>query len=149
MNSDVFCLFFPACAGIHCEGKRVYSREIIWYIGIKRKLGFPMYDGFWYIGVAMNWWIPMYFVCFCPLARGYTTGESGYIRGKFFEYIGIGWKLGFPMYDGFWYIGMAMNYWIPMYFVLAIFGDTSEIAWIGPSRCVLYIDLGLRTSGWA
>ena len=27
----------------------------------------------------------MYFVCFCPLARGYTTGESGYIRGILIE----------------------------------------------------------------
>ena len=35
--------------------------------------------------MAIICWIPMYFVCFCPLARGYTTGESGYIRGKLFE----------------------------------------------------------------
>ena len=28
MNFNVFCLFLPACAGIYCEGIRVYSREI-------------------------------------------------------------------------------------------------------------------------
>ena len=79
-----------------------------------------MYDGFWYIGMAMNYWIPMYFVCFFLLAREYTAWESEYIRGKLFEYIGIGWKPG-----------------IPMYFVLAIFGDTSEMTYVGPSRCIL------------
>ena len=30
MNSNVFCLFLPACAGIHFEEKRVESREINW-----------------------------------------------------------------------------------------------------------------------
>ena len=28
MNSDVFCLFFPACAGVGCEGIEVASWEI-------------------------------------------------------------------------------------------------------------------------
>ena len=36
-----------------------------------------------------------------------------------------------------------------MYFVLGIFGDTSEMTYIGPSRCILQIDWDLRTSGWA
>ena len=27
-NFDVFCLFWPACAGVYCEGERVESREI-------------------------------------------------------------------------------------------------------------------------
>ena len=74
----------------------------------------------------------MYFVCFYLLARVYTARECGYIRGKLFEYIGIGWKLG-----------------IPMYFVLAIMGDTSEMAYIGPSRCIFFLDFEARTSGWA
>ena len=34
------------------------------------------------------------------------------------------------------YIGIAGFLGFPMYFVLAIFGDTSEIAYIGPSRCI-------------
>ena len=28
MNSDVFCMFLPACAGIGCEGIEVESRQI-------------------------------------------------------------------------------------------------------------------------
>ena len=30
MNSDVFCLFLPACAGVCCEREQVASREIKW-----------------------------------------------------------------------------------------------------------------------
>ena len=41
LNSDVFCLFLPACAGVCCERKRVASREINWNTsGFEENLGF-------------------------------------------------------------------------------------------------------------
>ena len=123
MNSDVFCLFLPACAGIYYGGKRVYSREIfwihrdwmktwisdVWWILIHRD-GHELlnsdvfcFGNFWrYIGNSLDWPIPMCFI--------YRFGPP---------YIGMGIEFSIPMYRllklGPPYIGMALNRAFPMY----------------------------------